>query len=406
MPLVKIAFYYESILKHCHNILQKSVIKKPPRGLDNFKFSNKEEERRLPNGFGNVSKLSGKRRNPWRARKTTGWEIDPVTQKAKQLYVTIGYYPTRQAALQALSDFNTNPYDLDAAKITFAEVYEKWSEKKFAEISQSNIHGYKASYKMCEAIYDVKFADIKLIHLQKIVDTSGKNFPALKKLKILFNQLFDYAVMNEIVPKDRHIVEYLNIGKEEKSNKHYRFTDAEIDTMWRWAKENEYVQVILMLIYSGVRPGELFNTKCTSVDLASRYFTIEKGKNVNAARKVPIHDRTLPFFEHWMNKGNEYLITNLSGRKFNFDTNHQSYTESFWIPLLKDMGILRYKNEKGEAAEHLPDDTRHTFTTMWKEKKLDEAMRRKIQGHSGKGIGEIVYTHFELEKLREELNRL
>lgn len=361
---------------------------------------------RLPNGFGNVSKLSGKRRNPWRARKTTGWEIDPVTQKAKQLYVTIGYYPTRQAALQALSDFNTNPYDLDAAKITFAEVYEKWSEKKFAEISQSNINGYKASYKMCEAIYDVKFADIKLIHLQKIVDTSGKNFPALKKLKILFNQLFDYAVMNEIVPKDRHIVEYLNIGKEEKSNKHYRFTDAEIDTMWRWAKENEYVQVILMLIYSGVRPGELFNTKCTSVDLASRYFTIEKGKNVNAARKVPIHDRTLPFFEHWMNKGTEYLITNLSGRKFNFDTNHQSYTESFWIPLLKDMGILQYTNASGEAAEHLPDDTRHTFTTMWKEKKLDEAMRRKIQGHSGKGIGEIVYTHFELEKLREELNRL
>jgi hypothetical protein len=43
---------------------------------------------------------------------------------------------------------------------------------------------------------------------------------------------------------------------------------------------------------------------------------------------------------------------------------------------------------------------------MWKEKKLDEAMRRKIQGHSGKGIGEIVYTHFELEKLKEELNRL
>ena len=72
----------------------------------------------------------------------------------------------------------------------------------------------------------------------------------------------------------------------------------------------------------------------------------------------------------------------------------------------KAIGILQYTNEKGEIAEHLPDDTRHTFTTMWKEKRLDEAMRRKIQGHSGKGIGEIVYTHFELEKLREELNRL
>lgn len=361
---------------------------------------------RLPNGFGNVSKLSGKRRNPWRARKTVGWTIDEKTQKTKQVYVTIGYYATRQLALQALSEYNANPYDLDANKITFAEVYEKWSEKKFAEISASNINGYKASYKMCEAIYNVKFADIKLAHLQSIADTSGKNYPALKKLKILFNQLFDYAVMNEVITKDRHIVEYLNIGKEEKSTKHYRFTDTEIDTLWRWADGNEYVQVILMLIYSGVRPGELFSTKCTSVDLESRYFTIEKGKNVNAARKVPIHDRTLPFFEHWMSKGNEYLITNLSGGKFQFDTNHSAYTDSYWTPVLTDMGILQYTNAKGEIAEHLPDDTRHTFTTMWKEKKLDEAMRRKIQGHSGKGIGEIVYTHFELEKLKEELNRL
>ena len=361
---------------------------------------------RLPNGFGNVSKLSGKRRNPWRARKTTGWTIDEKTKKTKQTFIIIGYYETRQKALQALSEYNANPYDLDANKITFAEVYEKWSEKKFEEISQSNINGYKASYKICEPIYNKKFSDLKLSHLQGIVDNSGKNYPALKKLKILFNQLFDYAVMHEVITKDRHVVEYLNIGKEEKSTLHYRFTNAELDTMWRWAEGNEYVQVILMLIYSGARPGELFGVKRAAVDLEAKYFVIEKGKTVNAARKVPIHDRTLPFFENWFNKGNEYLITNLSGRKFDLQANHQSYTDSFWTPLLKDMGILQYTNASGELSEHLPDDTRHTFTTMWKEKKLDEAMRRKIQGHSGKGIGEIVYTHFELEKLKEELNRL
>lgn len=361
---------------------------------------------RLPNGFGNVSKLSGKRRNAWRARKTSGWTIDEKTQKVKQTYITIGYYPTRQLALQALSEYNTNPYDLDANKITFAEVFDKWSDKKFEEISPSNINGYKASYKACEALYDIKFADIKLAHLQGVVDNAGKNYPTLRKLKSLFSQLFDYAVMHEIIPKDRHIVEYVDIGKGEKSTKHYRFTDAEVDALWRWADDNEYVQVILMLIYSGTRPSELFNTKCTDVDLKERYFSIEKGKNANASRKVPIHDRIFPFFEHWMSKGNEYLITNLSGNKFQFDTNHSSYTDSFWSPVLSDIGILQYKNEKGEVVEHLPHDTRHTFASMWAEKKLDEAMRRKIQGHSGKGIGEIVYTHYEFEKLKEELNKL
>lgn len=361
---------------------------------------------RLPNGYGNISKLSGNRRNPWRARVTTGWIIDEKTQKLKQQYATVGYYPTKQAALKALADYNTNPYDLNANKITFAEVYDKWSDRKFEEISDSNVSGYKAAYKVCAPLYDMKFSDIKLSHLQAVVDNSGKNFPTKKKLKILFNQLFDYATMHEIISKDKNIVEYVNVGKEEKSTKHYRFTNEEIDALWRWSDNNEYVQVILMLIYSGVRPGELFNTKCSDVDLEEGYFNIPKGKTVNAARKVPIHDRTFPFFEHWMSKGNEYLVTNLSGNRFDFYANHGAYVNSFFNPLLHDIGILEYKNEKGEIREHLPDDTRHTFTTMWKEKKLDEAMRRKIQGHSGKGIGEIVYTHFELSLLREELNKL
>lgn len=290
--------------------------------------------------------------------------------------------------------------------MTFAEVYEKWSSKKFNEISSSNVNGYKAAYKLCKSIHNVKFVDLKLLHLQAIVDASNKNYPTLKKLKVLFNQLFEYAIVNEIIPRDRNYVEYLNIGNPAKSTKHYRFTDSEIDAPWKWSNGNEYVQVILMLIYSGVRPGELFNLKCSNVNLEEEYFTVVKGKNNNAVRKVPIHHKTLPFFNHWMSKGNEYLITNLSGGKFQFDTNHCSYVDSFWTPVLMEIGILQYRNELGEISNHLPNDTRHTFATMWKEKKLDEAMRRKIQGHSGKGIGEIVYTHFDLELLKNELNQL
>ncbi len=361
---------------------------------------------RLPNGYGNISKLSGNRRNPWRARVTVGWKVDSKTQKTKQQYATIGYFPTRQSALQALAAYNSSPYDLNADKITFTEVYERWSEKKFNEIAPSNVNGYKASYKLCAALYNMKFADIKLSHLQGVMDASSKAYPTKKKLKTLLNQLFEYAIMHEIISKERNLSEYINIGEEEQSTKHYRFTYDEVDALWRWSENNEYVQVILMLIYSGVRPGELFNLKTRDVDLKEGYFTIHKGKTVNAARKVPIHDRTYRFFENWIKKGHEYLVTNLSGNKFKFDTDHRSYTDSYFTPLLADIGILKYTNAQGEEKEHLPDDTRHTFTTMWKEKKLDESMRRKIQGHSGKGIGEIVYTHFELKILKEELNKL
>lgn len=72
---------------------------------------------KLPNGFGTVYKLSGNRRNPYVAKKTKGWEIDPKTGKSKQLYTVVGYYPTRKEALTALAEFNANPYDVNAAKV-------------------------------------------------------------------------------------------------------------------------------------------------------------------------------------------------------------------------------------------------------------------------------------------------
>lgn len=384
---------------------------------------------RLPNGFGNVSKLPGKRRKPWRARRTEGWkyydkksdaffdklpkDTDPLEKlsdgelrfQLKQVYKTIGYYETRQDAIQALAEYNANPFDI-RPDVTFAEVYDKWSAKKYEEISRANVNGYKAAYKLCESIAKMPIIEIKLPHLQGIVDSSGKNHPMLKKLKSMISQVYDYAVMNEIIPKGKHIVKYIDIGTATKSTKHYRFTDDEIKTMWLWSNQNEYIQLMLMLIYTGVRPGELFNTKKENVNLQERYFYIEKGKNQNAVRKVPIPDKVFPFFQNWMQKDSEYIVCQLNGKGFRFDTNHGQYTDSYWKPLLLDMGILNYTNEQGEQKEHTPDDTRHTFTTMWKEKKLDEAMRRKIQGHSGKGIGEMVYTHFELEKLREEMNKL
>ena len=65
---------------------------------------------KLPNGFGSVYKLSGNRRNPYVAKKTKGWDIDPKTGKAKQLYITVGYYPTRKEALTALADLNVHSF--------------------------------------------------------------------------------------------------------------------------------------------------------------------------------------------------------------------------------------------------------------------------------------------------------
>lgn len=103
---------------------------------------------RLPNGFGSVKKMSGKRRKPWIVQKTIGWEWDEARGKNIQKLATIGYAATKAEGIQMLAEYNNNPFDIKASKITFQEVYERWSKEKFPTISDSNVKGYEASYKV------------------------------------------------------------------------------------------------------------------------------------------------------------------------------------------------------------------------------------------------------------------
>lgn len=330
--------------------------------------------------------MQGNRRRPWRARITVGFA------GGKQQYKTIGYYPTREDALIALADYNKHPYDLDS-RITFAEVFDKWSETKFETISDSNIKGYKASYKVCEPLYKMVFADIRLIHLQTVVDTCGKNYPTLRKLTSLFSQMYNYAMMHEICNKDYS--EYVDIARHKDKNvepKHVRFSSDEIKLLWENVGRNDYVSVVVMLIYCGVRISELLELKKSDVHLDERYFNVVQSKTEAGIRVVPIAKKVLPFFEHWMSKDGPYLISGVQHPHMTYHT----YIRSYWEPLMAELKM-----------EHLPHDTRHTTVSLLAEKNINPTIIKRIVGHAGAmSLTERVYTHFEIKELLDAIDQI
>ncbi len=350
---------------------------------------------KLPNGYGNISKMSGKRRNPWRVRKTAKWVFDPVTGKAKQLYITVGYYATKAEALQALSDFNKDPFDLKFSSKTIKEVYEEWSERKFTEISEQNIKGYRAAWKLCEPIQNMRFVDIRIDHLQKIVDESGKNTPTLKKFKVMLKGLFDYAVVHGIITQDRNIVSYLDISHAGNPNarSHTPFTTDQVNRLWEVHESNEYYSVILILIYTGLRIGELLDLEKKDVHLDERWFFVKESKTDAGIRSVPIAKKIMPFFEYWYNKNDcPYLISTPDAQHFEY----RNYFDSYWKPLLKRIGM----------ESHRPHDTRHTCISMLTAAKVDERFIQKIVGHKGQNVTQQVYTHLEIEELITEIDKI
>lgn len=53
---------------------------------------------KLPNGYGSVVKLSGKRRKPYMVRKTVGYHIDPIKESCRIYHYRIYGNEIRRAA--------------------------------------------------------------------------------------------------------------------------------------------------------------------------------------------------------------------------------------------------------------------------------------------------------------------
>lgn len=123
---------------------------------------------------------------------------------------------------------------------------------------------------------------IQSLDLQTVIDTCGKNYPTLKKIKVLFNQLYDYALKNDICNKDYS--DYVDVAqyKDRNSNKcdRNKFEKSEIDMVWN-QKEDKYYQIILMLLYSGVRVSELLDSKKENVHVDEQYFDVISSKTEN-----------------------------------------------------------------------------------------------------------------------------
>lgn len=209
---------------------------------------------KLPNGYGTIYKMSGKRSKPYRAMKTDKWIIDPVTGKSKQIRSTIGYYQNREDAMIALANYNENPYDIKADSITFSEVYEKWSENYFPTLSNpSSIRTVTAAYAYCNGLYNIRMKDIRVSHLEGTILNAKVGDSTKSRIKSLFNMMYKYAVAHDIVEKDYASVMFANGNpiKRSRAKEVILFSQEEIFLLWDNLNNIAFADMILIGIYSG-----------------------------------------------------------------------------------------------------------------------------------------------------------
>lgn len=339
--------------------------------------------KKSPHGTGTVRKLSGNRRKPW---------IALLPNSANKQY--IGSFATRKEAVKALSDALSNSKTLDKYNITFSQLYSEYTETHFKNLTASGKNSVKASYKYYEPLYDAKFRDIRTDSVQPIINRAfadGKSKATCKKIKQLYGALCKYAMQFDIINKN--YADFVELPKEEKSEKKI-FTKEQIEELLKRADTDDTAKAVLILIYSGMRVGELIDMKIENVDLENQYMIggnkTEAGKN----RLFPFHNAVSEYIKYFYIKNREYgyLITSPERKKMSY----KNFRDRYFKPLLKEIG-----------ADGLTfHSARHTFATLGQAAGIAPEDMIRLIGHTNYKTTTENYIHQNLEKLRSAINKI
>ncbi len=350
------------------------------------------ESMKNPNGYGSVTKLSGKRRKPFWVKKTEGWN-----EKGHPIYTTIGYAATREEGNIMLAEYNKNPWNVDRVTVSVQEMFDLWKEKKAPKLGESNRSSLISAFKHCKKYAGMKYIDVRSYHMQDCIDNCGKGYSTQASIKNLWRHLDRFALELDMVTR---MYSDLLTSETIPETSREPFTNDEIKKVWKmWEDFNagkvfpeeahaDYADTILMFIYSGFRITELCEMKTENIDLDQQTF---KGGVKTAAGKnriVPIHSAILPMVKDRVLKGNEYLLTDAKGKKLNKNT----YRSLYWKPIMKYLGM-----------DHTPHECRHTFESVLDSKGANRKCIDLLMGHASKDVGNRVYNHKTLEELKEAI---
>lgn len=367
---------------------------------------------RRANKSGTVYPLSGKRRNPWVAAVTVGWELNEKTGKAKQIQRPIGYFPTEGKAILALNNYIENPYDLDKETTTIEQLYERWSKTYFEELTdESSVRTVQAAWQYVTPTFRIRNA-VKMTpqgikdfinNDAQRVDDKGNTIKASdhtkSRMKSMFNLMYDYAVLANLVQYNiaRQFVLKGIQNKIEKKRKDKVPISAEHEIeLWN-DLDFGYTRMVLINIYSGWRPEELLELCKDDINLDEMTMTGGMKTDAGFNRVVPIHPKIADLVRYYYEKS--------AGSLLFYDYNGVRPTT-----LTYDKYRGRFKkilSRHGWNDLYSPSCPRHTFSTKAKKAHMDELARKKIMGHEITDITDKHYTHLDMVKfLTEEIAKI
>ena len=331
---------------------------------------------RRARGTGSVYKLTdGHRKRPWAAVRGGQY---------------IGFYPTKSDALVALE--RVAGRELGASyNYTVEQVYECWRAEHFPSLTAKGQEMYRLAWKRMDPIKGRKMREVRTADYQGIVNAmedAGLSTSSAQKVKQLAGQLSKWAMREDIITTN--YAQFIRMYADEPAVREV-FSDEEIELLR--ARDNEdTVKIILLLIYTGLRIGELFTLRRENIHLEERYLVGGSKTKAGKNRTVPILPEAFPYLQYFWNTGEGELL--ISGYRGNRTANN--FRKRDFDGALSALGIT------GKT----PHITRHTFASLAVRAGVKPEALRAIIGHANYSTTVEIYAHANLPDLQDELAKI
>ena len=351
---------------------------------------------KLPNGAGSVTKLKGRRYTPYWARISIGYD-----ENNNLIRKSLGTFKTKKEALEALVNYQE---DANPNNYTLQEIFDMYKKERIENdmIKETTIESYEDNFKHLKPLSNRRFRDLNVNDYQEVFNNmkrlnSKKDTPiskeSKKRIKSVLSNLYTYALKHEIVDKDISI--FIELGRGEQKEEKDIFSDIHIKKLFDNVNNIQDLDIMLIFIYTGLRPSELLNLTKDNIDLERRVIfdfgiKTEKGKK----RIMPIADKIFDFVEKRYNSANPFLFTTGTGNVMK--TNY--YRRYRFDPAIKELGF--------DNLNITPYSTRHTFATLMDRGKIRKTLQKDLMGHTDYATTVNNYTHSDLEELRLAINKI
>lgn len=331
---------------------------------------------RRAKGTGSVYKLpDGRRKRPWAAVRGGQY---------------LGYYPTKSEALTALE--RAAGKELGASyNYTLRQVYDCWRAEHFPTLTEKGRETYRQAWKRVEALAFRKMRELRTADYQGIVNAmedEGLSASSASKVKQLAGQLSKWAMREDIITTN--YAQFIRIFSDDPAPREI-FSDEEISRL-RANDTDDAVKMILLLIYTGLRIGELFTLRRENVHLEEGYLTGGSKTAAGKNRTVPILPEARPYLQYfWYGGDGDLLISGYRGNRIANNFRKRDFAQA-----LKELGIT------GKT----PHSTRHTFASLAVRAGVKPEALREIIGHANYSTTVEIYTHVNLPQLKAELGKI